>query len=205
MQIKVSGFFVSIHAPRAGGDGVCRSNPGNVSKFQSTPPAQGATPVVLEEQARLKVSIHAPRAGGDEGKELSRRFFFQFQSTPPAQGATRLCRLWCRPGRCFNPRPPRRGRRLGPAPAARREQVSIHAPRAGGDGRMADRETRTLSFNPRPPRRGRPYTHQSALLATLFQSTPPAQGATLSSIATRHIFSVSIHAPRAGGDPLSLI
>ena len=56
----------------------------------------------------------------------------------------------------FNPRPPRGGR---PQPALgilAKRNVSIHAPRVGGDhGSMALAQC-TVGFNPRPPRGGRP-------------------------------------------------
>ena len=34
----------------------------------------------------------------------------------------------------------------------------------------------------------------------LFQSTPPARGATLDTLLTKVVFPISIHAPREGGD-----
>jgi len=78
---------VSIHAPRAGSDGIGTLIPTDVSKFQSTLPARGATQTpseccgTSEFQSTLpargatvgpglpicqaSVSIHAPRAGSD--------------------------------------------------------------------------------------------------------------------------------------------
>ena len=79
-----------------------------------------------------------------------------FQSTPPARGATRRCR--CRSGsyQNFNPRPPRGGRLVDKLLSDMRKIISIHAPREGGDVTMA----------------------QQMIDAELFQSTPPARGAT---------------------------
>ena len=56
---------ISIHAPREGGD--IAPPPFNISpdQFQSTPPARGATPIVLAPVALPDISIHAPREGGD--------------------------------------------------------------------------------------------------------------------------------------------
>ena len=102
----------------------------------------------------------------------------EFQSTPPARGAT--ANLWH--GLWIN-------------------NVSIHAPRAGGDDPAVPVGYVDYGFNPRPPRGGR--LCETAPIAELyeFQSTPPARGATH----ILHIFimasTVSIHAPRAGGDP----
>ena len=79
--------MVSIHAPRAGRDGLvcadfgdfCRFNPrapcgarpvrmvaaGVISVFQSTRPVRGATKHPPVRAFRVSVSIHAPRAGRD--------------------------------------------------------------------------------------------------------------------------------------------
>ena len=154
---------VSIHAPRAEGDRRTRRpsvywlcfNPRpprggrpdargaytRTERFQSTPPARRATRQSRDSADDGVVSIHAPRAEGDTG-------------SPPR----RACRT------CFNPRPPRGGRLLWPiidmaprefqsTPPARRATrrmgsgftlrvVSIHAPRAEGDGRRAVRHQR---------------------------------------------------------------
>ena len=101
-------------------------------RFQSTPPARGATKcgnlfqhlVIISIHAPREggdddlddppsgtcISIHAPREGGDVGLTRDQIKPVQFQSTPPARGATRAV-----------PRPP-------PGPG-----ISIHAPREGGD------------------------------------------------------------------------
>ena len=79
----------------------------------------------------------------------------EFQSTPPAQGAT--------DGNIIN---------------KTSTDVSIHAPRAGGDAVANIIGINQSGFNPRPPRRGR-------------------QGV---GCIIELIKFVSIHAPRAGGD-----
>ena len=79
--------------------------------------------------------------------------------------------------------------------------ISIHAPREGGDDRSKKRAAAQRQFQSTPPARG---ATRHPLAATrgnfLFQSTPPARGATttrpVSDIARR----ISIHAPREGGD-----
>ena len=88
--MKSSRTWISIHAPREGGDigkqGTHRSN----NRFQSTPPARGATSGYQYEDLRLVViSIHAPREGGDLVDVLLRIYHIGH----------------------FNPRPPRGGRR----------------------------------------------------------------------------------------------
>ena len=78
-----------------------------------------------------------------------------FQSTPPARGATHT---YSGQNRIAN--------------------ISIHAPREGGDHR-----------SPFAPQANR-----------LFQSTPPARGATPVLVLVRYFLLISIHAPREGGD-----
>ena len=56
--------------------------------------------------------------------------------------------------------------------------ISIHAPREGGD------------------KRGK----NTCALHKLFQSTPPARGATGIIEGVKTIWNISIHAPREGGD-----
>ena len=83
----------------------------NPNRFQSTPPAWGATETNAQVLREDQVSIHAPRVGGD-----------------PRQ------RNFLSGHICFNPRPPRGGRRPRPMPVDLTMMVSIHAPRVGGDG-----------------------------------------------------------------------
>ena len=81
------------------------------------------------------------------------------------------------------------------------EDISIHAPREGGDTSAPYLSANCLNFNPRPPRGGR----QAGVLQSghifEFQSTPPARGATTLGLFTGgHTVLISIHAPREGGD-----
>ncbi len=124
------------------------------------------------------ISIHAPREGGDTEDEL--QFIEQ---------------------KHFNPRPPRGGRRHGGTMQLCLDVISIHAPREGGDEPRHDYLTGGKNFNPRPPRGGRPSLWtpvsdpaeisihapreggdwaavRSASRDRVFQSTPPARGAT---------------------------
>ena len=56
--------------------------------FQSTPPARGATTLVVLVHNLSFISIHAPREGGDLGTVRIKFLQVSFQSTPPARGAT---------------------------------------------------------------------------------------------------------------------
>ena len=191
---------VSIHAPRAGGDARMlatrprgwRFNPrpprggrpaaaglhGGHRQFQSTPPARGGRPAISGSLSRhLERFNPRPPRGGRPAMASAVVGPSQFQSTPPARGATR-----------------------GEPAAERPERVSIHAPRAGGDPRPRLRRSRGYCFNPRPPRGGRRVEPVAGSGPDMFQSTPPARGATRLPVEPRRDVSVSIHAPRAGGD-----
>ena len=79
-------------------------------------------------------------------------------------------------------------------------RISIHAPREGGDFGYVPKEMCVENFNPRPPRGGRPLISAMFVSLRLFQSTPPARGATTFDIQVDDITGISIHAPREGGD-----
>ena len=122
----------------------------------------------------------------------------------------------------FNPRPPCGGRPVVPPPLDVLRDISIHAPRAGGDRKIIFQRARDTKFQSTPPVRGATSTLSASGLFLTFQSTPPVRGATISIIirtqssvfqstppvrgATLAYFLqyqiqiISIHAPRAGGD-----
>ena len=58
---------ISIHAPREGGDVKMPTIPKGILRFQSTPPARGATAGRTGHATNNNISIHAPREGGDSG------------------------------------------------------------------------------------------------------------------------------------------
>ena len=80
--------LISIHAPREGGDLMVTTTSHLTDKFQSTPPARGATWFDSGSRIHFKISIHAPREGGDVTLVPSLVVKEVFQSTPPARGAT---------------------------------------------------------------------------------------------------------------------
>ena len=59
------GDHISIHAPREGGDGNPVLGNQTILRFQSTPPARGATGFLSLAWDAMNISIHAPREGGD--------------------------------------------------------------------------------------------------------------------------------------------
>ena len=105
------------------------------------------------------------------------RAFAQFQSTLPVRGATPddSRRYVC--GSDFNPRSPC-GERPGFSPAV----------------------SRKASFQSTLPVRGATHVNRATDLAIKFQSTLPVRGATYTVDQFREMFTISIHAPRAGSD-----
>ena len=214
---------ISIHAPREGGDASskgCHQQGPNFNprpprggrpdtssrcvgsnRFQSTPPARGATLAICDYALNETISIHAPREGGDDdegnlhdetyrisihapregGDYLKQKYGIrkvQFQSTPPARGATQGRSNSLTNHKYFNPRPPRGGRLEHVIAEDCEPIISIHAPREGGDLALWQYLYAPKHFNPRPPRGGRPALRLLVIVVPLFQSTPPARGAT---------------------------
>ena len=153
----------------------------------------------------LRISIHAPREGGDHHmarRDADHQHFnprpprggrqqhtsatsrpSAVQSTPPARGATARSGLDPTLDGHFNPRPPRGGRPKVFANQQKFLDISIHAPREGGDffeGRGVD-DRGNISIH--APREGGDWW--------------PIDGYDPAS-------DISIHAPREGGDVLLL-
>ena len=104
----------------------------------------------------LMISIHAPREGGDNESRI------------------RPC-----VNENFNPRPPRGGRPLIDGQQRQRLPISIHAPREGGDEDVYAQIMAKLNISIHAPREGgdsMPFSFVDE--RKLFQSTPPARGAT---------------------------
>ena len=100
----------------------------------------------------------------------------------------------------FNPRPPCGGRLAGLAGSHKDREISIHAPRAGGDMRRWKMPPRPEHFNPRPPCGGRHgMLEKSADLYGISIHAPRAGGDDKDG-SYRLTVLISIHAPRAGGD-----
>ena len=127
--------LISIHAPREGGDCISTAQYHKEAKFQSTPPARGATFRFCGRMTEIFISIHAPREGGDdrsaqitvgmvisihaprEGGDVVHAVFLteprEFQSTPPARGATALAASRGGYQSLFQSTPPARGATTG--------------------------------------------------------------------------------------------
>ena len=102
-----------------------------------------------------------------------------FQSTPPARGATSYVAD------------------IGTTIA----NISIHAPREGGDPGELARTGNSNYFNPRPPRGGRHQYLADDVVTNFISIHAPREGGDLMFL--RRVpwcFMISIHAPREGGD-----
>ena len=100
-----------------------------------------------------RISIHAPREGGDNKQRAMDAWDKLFQSTPPARGATLLSKTTPCWTTYFNPRPPRGGRPAAGSKAGVFFQISIHAPREGGDAAY-DGFTAAIDISIHAPREG---------------------------------------------------
>ena len=142
-------------------------------------PREGGDPSVAKIASIWRISIHAPREGGDFIWVDFLAAGFEFQSTPPARGATKLPVVARRVVTYFNPRPPRGGRQSG----------------------KIEKTHFIMDFNPRPPRGGRPLLCSPAPAHNHFNPRPPRGGRLRFARSSVHPSSISIHAPREGGDP----
>ena len=80
---------ISIHAPREGGDVYKEYSRNGLQKFQSTPPARGATIRDRDAQQQACISIHAPREGGDRRRKSTSNGKINFNPRPPRGGRLR--------------------------------------------------------------------------------------------------------------------
>ena len=145
--------------------------------FNPRPPHRGRHFHQCPRPQKAQISTHAPRTGGDGIGPDTYKGRYQFQPTPPAQGATKPCKA-----------------------GFRRFGISTHAPRTGGDFLPPERRWAESHFNPRPPHRGRLKKSRWTMPLSVFQPTPPAQGATIPWPYNPAAYSISTHAPRTGGD-----
>ncbi len=189
---------VSIHAPRMGSDacGLVTSPPAN--KFQSTPPAWGATVHNWEIVITIWFQSTPPAWGATKSKHsINRRYDVSIHA--PRMGSDKHASGRLLDGR-VSIHAPRMGSDRGKSRSLTGNCVSIHAPRMGSDVSYHHTPRLLVCFNPRPPH-GERLAHNSLRSRIwLFQSTPPAWGATTVRAAQGNTPNVSIHAPRMGSD-----
>ena len=89
------------------------------------------------------------------------------------------------------------------APGSNSLIISIHAPREGGDFAALKEWVEDYFISIHAPREGGATSNLLNLVkqpVEVFQSTPPARGATTDTISAATAEKISIHAPREGGD-----
>ena len=150
--------------------------------FNPRPPCGGRPPGRIGYPYYLYNFNPRPPCGGRQASPICSYKYLIFQSTPPVRGAT-----------------------LQKEQTEIAGEISIHAPRAGGDNKPSIILRPIFHFNPRPPCGGRLYKANKIHFCYLFQSTPPVRGATKVRYAGLTPTGISIHAPRAGGDGVDLI
>ena len=140
--------------PPRGGRPLPRHKGQKPQKFQSTPPARGATPAESYIIPETDISIHAPREGGDSIAATPVSAHENFNPRPPRGGrlSSDIVKI---PASGFQSTPPARGATSYRYTNQLDNPISIHAPREGGDRESKDNNSIPKDFNPRPPRGGR--------------------------------------------------
>ena len=167
---------ISIHAPRVGGD---------MEKLKS--------------KISNTISIHAPRVGGDSVRHFTLPGFHYFNPRPPCGGRQTSLN---NSSRCveFQSTPPVWGATLLELEIANIANISIHAPRVGGDQAPFHAGPQCFDFNPRPPCGGRLAFGLQCGVFDYFNPRPPCGGRPTPSLSIMLTVRISIHAPRVGGD-----
>ena len=151
-------------------------------------------------ECKVDISIHAPREGGDRRDFYPLLDRLDFNPRPP-RGGRRWSGMY-KPNaqKHFNPRPPARGATEVSTFPTWLLYISIHAPREGGDQYIFEHMF-SASISIHAPREGGDISfHLKPVFLLIFQSTPPARGATFHGRAALGRNVISIHAPREGGD-----
>ena len=145
---------ISIHAPRAGGD----------------------KNLAWKDSVGTVISIHAPRAGGDCSAQTVHTAYPYFNPRPPCGGRRRR-NLLSAPEYQFQSTPPVRGATAKACAGILRRAISIHAPRAGGDGSLRSVSAMSPVFQSTPPVRGAtPCTGHMPVWLLHFNPRPPCGG-----------------------------
>ena len=137
--------------------------------------------------------------------EKHRLLFCLFQSTRPVRGATGSCGAYNH-GNTISIHAPRAGRDIRPFTLV--TVVFYFNPRAPCGARQSAYGQPWMYlryFNPRAPCGARPAIRSVILQSRTFQSTRPVRGATGTISGTAYAEDISIHAPRAGRDPPSVV
>ena len=151
-------YTISIHAPLAGCDRTLRSRNSSRHRFQSTHPLRGATTTrTFTRSTKIFQSTH-PLRGATGAESLSQRSS-EFQSTHPLRGAT-----------------------SGSYVITMSVKISIHAPLAGCDSKIAEifpanlRKSYKISAKPNKERRCHVLGKgKAAAISDLARCEPPGE------------------------------
>ena len=173
-----SNTVISIHAPRAGSDGITAVCKYYLCIFQSTLPVRGATEAEATRSLIQAFQSTLPVRGATIHRHPKQAEKTDFNPRSPC-GERRDSRSYRYRWNDFNPRSPCGERPTLYANKVILVQISIHAPRAGGDN----------------------MANMSAFKAQLISIHAPRAGSDeiVGLIVT--VGMISIHAPRAGSDP----
>ena len=127
---------------------------GRYSKFQSTRPVRGATVTSPDARLQRPISIHAPRAGRDRWRWRAAPARRHFNPRAPC-GARPAVRFCSTTNAEFQSTRPVRGATRGGRDMEDLVKISIHAPRAGRDGRQGRRSGAGILISIHAPRAGR--------------------------------------------------
>ena len=193
------GAGISIHAPLAGCDVVCLYLVVKYFDFNPRTPC-GVRPVKERRFKNIqRISIHAPLAGCDENRLPPERKSLHFNPRTPCGVRPFQPRLLQRAHR-FQSTHPLRGATYARHNRKRKHDISIHAPLAGCDSFTHYHHRQILNFNPRTPCGVRLLLIVSPRRIPTFQSTHPLRGATSCQNVPNSRVIISIHAPLAGCD-----
>ena len=169
--------------------------------FNPRPPRGGRPENAVIGSLLIDISIHAPREGGDAGQPRYFHLLCVISIHAPREGGDGRKPSASSENPNFNPRPPRGGRQWFGLPSLPRIHISIHAPREGGDITGNNFDIGAYISIHAPREGGDNHGFKVCDLATEFQSTPPARGATVRYYENKGYNAfISIHAPREGGD-----
>ena len=169
--------LISIHAPHEGCD--CIPGPGHLQLAISIhAPHEGCDHIRANSgNYEHDISIHAPHEGCDPGCHFVIIQHRRFQSTHPMRGATVLDGVYNGQAR-ISIHAPHEGCDVDVLTAPTGAKISIHAPHEGCDTAMGI-SARTVSlFQSTHPMRGATLTFTAISRPPIFQSTHPMRGAT---------------------------
>ena len=148
-------------------------------RFQSTLPVGGATVRRRENPAAQAISIHAPRGGSDLENDKKRLNTLSISIHAPRGGSDQSSGLLPQMQHHFNPRSPWGERPYTRPSNETHNSISIHAPRGGSDAVLLPNRLGATIFQSTLPAGGATLTIRFLNGILLFQSTLPAGGATL--------------------------